>query len=262
MSESEVSEPKRSDPLTRVLRRVLAAIGAVVVVAGFWLAYAYATTPEALRHPSHAHYHFRLQILVGGNPVNFADAKYQTPENTDICTAALTKEPVHFHDRLDQFVHIHWDHITGGIVLKNYGWNFIGGTGLTLGYRFDQFPKLVRVPIHGRELPKPPIGSHYYVYVSNTVTNPTDYWEQSWDDFLRLNLRDFFSVAPGVPNKQTWLNRLVPTASAHGDDEQLAALNDVLGNVVIFVQKKPPTADQIKARFTDLIPLPESSCGG
>ena len=23
----------------------------------------------------------------------------------------------HFHDQLDQFVHIHWDHITGGILL-------------------------------------------------------------------------------------------------------------------------------------------------
>jgi hypothetical protein len=54
----------------------------------------------------------------------------------------------------------------------------------------------------------------------------------------------------------------VPTASAHSDEEHLAQLNDVVGNVVIFAQKDKPTDQQVKDRFTHLIALPESACAG
>ncbi len=252
MTETHETPPPANPPdrLTKTLREIVAVVGAVILLAGAWLAYAYLRTPEAIRRPAQAHYHFRLQVINGGTPVNFATSPYQTDFNKDMCTAALTKEPAHFHDHLDQFVHIHWAHITGGILLKNYGWNFIGGTSRTLGYRFDQFPKILRVPSHSLSLPRPPAGAHYYVYVSSIV-HPSDYSEQSWHDFLKLDLEAF-----------------LPTASAHEGEahekntEELAALNHVLGNVVIFAQKSRPTDQQVKDRFTHLIPLPKSSCGG
>jgi hypothetical protein len=255
---------KRPDKITLILRWVLGALGIIGLLTAAWCTYAYFTTPAAIRQPAHAHYHFRMQIVVDGTQVNFADTKYQTGSNKDICSAALTAQPVHFHDGLDQFVHIHWGRTTGGLVLKNYGWNYLGTTNRTLGYRFDQLPKLVRVPIHGSDLPKPPTGARYYVYVSS-VKAPADYWEQSWDDFLRLDLKDFFSAKP--QSKHSWLGRLVPAVSARAGEDQgraqeLAKLNDVLGNIVIFAQKNPPTAAQIKDRFAHLVPLPESSCGG
>src|SRR5476649_1937919 len=132
--EIDTTTPNRPDKLVRILRWILGILITALVATAIWYAYAYAVTPQSIRTPSHAHYHFRMQIIVGGTPVNFSDAKYQTILGQDICTAALTKEPVHFHDKLDQFVHIHWDHLTGGIVLKDYGWNLIGGTSRTLGY--------------------------------------------------------------------------------------------------------------------------------
>jgi hypothetical protein len=44
--------------------------------------------------------------------------------------------------------------------------------------------------------------------------------------------------------------------------EELKRLNNVIGNVVIFVQKDKPTDQQIKAKFDHLIPVSESACAG
>lgn len=243
------------DRLTLVLRIILAAVGLTILVVAGWVGYAYVDSPAAIRHPQATHYHFRLQIINGGSPVNFADAKYQTPFNKDICTAALTKEPIHFHDNLDQFVHIHWAGITGGLLLKNYGWNLIDGPAGALGYRFDQLPHLTQVAIHGLVLPAPPKDAQFYIYTGNQ----DGYQERDWNSFLNEDLRDFFAGKKAAIGSH-W--PLVPTAWAHGDDEKLTQLNDVLGSVVIFAQKDRPTDQQIKDRFNHLVPLPESSCGG
>jgi hypothetical protein len=244
----------KADTLTVILRAVLAIILGVLVVGLAWLAYAYLSTPRSIRQPQSTHYHFRMQIINDSHPINFAAAPYQTPFNKDNCSAAITKEPFHFHDNKDQFAHMHWDHLTGGLLLKYYGWNFVGGADDTLGYRFDQLPRLQRIAIHGAALPTLPHGLHYYVYTGDEA----GYQERKWDDFLHQDLRDFFAQrkAAGL------LNRFVPAASAHGDDEELTRLNDVLGNVVIFAQSAKPTGRQVKARFEHLVPLPESSCGG
>lgn len=72
------------------------------------------------------------------------------------------------------------------------------------------------------------------------------------------------------------LHRLfLPKAYAHGgtidgdDDEgstkteeELTRINNLVGNVVIFVQQNQPTKEQIQERFNNLVPLHESTCGG
>jgi hypothetical protein len=238
-AESQPSEAQH-DPLATALRLVLGIIIGLAAAGAVWVAYVYAFSPAVIRHPTRTHYHFRLQIIDQGTAVDFGQPKYQTPFNSDICTAALTKEPVHFHDSLDQFVHIHWAGVTGGLLLKNYGWNFIGGPGDTLGYRFDQLPKLLRVPIHGAALPPPPDGGDFYIYTGDQTGNK----ERNWDDFLRQDLVQF-----------------LPAAAGPGNDEA-AKLNDVHGSVVIFAQEGKPTDQQVRARFNHLIPLPTSQCSG
>jgi hypothetical protein len=227
-----------ADRLAPVLRWITAIIVTVIVLGGSFVAYAYFSTPDPLRRPVQAHYHFRLQVVNGGQIVNFADAKYQTAFNDDNCSALITKEPIHFHDNLSQFVHIHWAHMTGGILLKNYGWNLIGGTDTILGYRFDALPKLTSTPIHGRALPTPPKGAHYFVYESS-MANPGSYHQKVWADFLQQDLRTFMGAGPAPKSAST----------SDTADEKLAQLNDVI-------------ATQIQARFDDLIPLPNSVCGG
>jgi hypothetical protein len=223
-------------------------ISAVVLV-GAWYGYAYSVSPHSIRQTSSTHKHLRLQIINGGTPVNFAEGKFQTPENKDLCTAALTKDPVHFHDGLDQFVHLHWTGVTGGILLKDYGWNFLGGTDRTLGYQFKGF-KLVRVPIHGQALPRPPASAKYYVYTGDADS----YKERNWDEFLGTDLVKFLGMSDMGSG-----NWFIPAAYAHGDG---GTLQDLIGNVVIFVQKDKPTDSQIKDRFQKLLPEPESSCNG
>ncbi|HVQ44446.1 MAG TPA: hypothetical protein VMT30_05775 [Candidatus Saccharimonadia bacterium] len=231
--------PHPADRTVKVLRLLVVAVCAAMLLIGAGILYAYASTPAVLRHPTQAHYHFRLQLLVDDHAVNFAADKFQTDFNKDNCSAALTKEPIHFHDGLDQFVHIHWNHLTGGMVLKQYGWNFIGGTGGILGYRFDQLPKISAIPIHGHALPTVPAGTHYYVYTGDKNGHVL----RNWNDFLQQDLRDFFKGTPV-------------------EGGQLAKLNDVIGSVVIFAQKDPPTSGQIKDRFNHLIHLPKSACAG
>lgn len=247
----------QTDRTTKVLRWVVGTVLAFILIAGAVVAWMYFSSPAAVRQPTSAHFHFRLQIIADGKAVNFAEDKYQTEFNKDICNADLTKQPFHFHDKLDQFMHVHWDHMTGGLLLKNYGWNLVGGTDQTLGYRFDQKGKIVRVPIHGLDLPAVAKGDKYYIY-----TGDQDHYDKrNWNDFIHNDLKDFFA------SKKTsvgLIGRLIPAAYAHGDEAEAEAtqLNDVVGSAVIFVQKDAPTDAQIKDRFNHLVPLPMSACGG
>ncbi len=241
-----------------ILRWTVGGLLALLMIGAVLVGMAYAMSPAAIRRPSGTHYHFRIQIMSAGKAVNFADAAYQTPLNSDICTAKLTNEPIHFHDHMDQFAHIHWAHITGGLFLKNYGWNFVGGLPNLLGVRFDRLPALTIVPIHGHALPNPPTGAHYYIYTGDEH----GYQQRSWDDFLHQDINSFFGHAMVSTATSGWWNWLVPAASAHGDETELTELNHVVGSAVIFAQDTPPTDQQIKDRFAHLVPLPESTCGG
>jgi hypothetical protein len=252
---SSAANTPATDRVTVILRWVVGLILLAIVLAGSWYGFAYLSTPPALRNPTATHFHFRMQIINGGQAVNFADDKFQTAFNSDICSAALTQQPVHFHDKLDQFVHIHWNNLTGGIVLKNYGWNFIGGPNGTLGYRFDKLPQLIKVPIHGHDLPARESDANYYIYTGDS----TSYHQRNWNDFLTMDLAKFFTGSMNVG----LLDRIIPAAQADSvSEEKLTMLNHVAGSVVIFVQKDAPTNVQVKDRFNHLVPLPLSACGG
>jgi hypothetical protein len=274
---------KRSD---RKGRRLAATVGAVVAVAALMAAstvgYLYATTPVTVREPLMEHYHFRMQVVIDGKAENFGSDKYQAGYSKDNCNALLTDSPIHFHDNKDQFVHIHWEGMTGGQVLKHFGWNFIGGPDGAHGYRFDAGNRLVKVPIHGKDLPTRPDDTQYFVY----VRNGEGYTEKKWQDFLDQDLEKFFGVTSNFPahklnqeKRKSSLDSLrqwiAPTAYAHNgedhgtpgeaashDQTELKRINNLLGDVVIFVQKERPGESQITERFGKLEPLTDSTCGG
>lgn len=251
------------------------AAAAVLVALVAATGYIYAVSPGPIRQPAMEHYHFRLQVVVNGQPVDFGGQPFQTAYDKGQCSADLSEQPIHFHDQKDQFVHIHWQGMTGGLVLKNYGWNFVGGAGNKLGYRLDGLPRLKSVPIHGQNLPALAGNETFWVYTGDGQ----GYQKRLFDDFKKQNLEDFFGKASNFRTAAApagLVDRLFPKAYAHGgeahshasgaetetDEERLTRINNLLGNVVIFVQPSEPSDPHIKARFADLEPLSDSTCGG
>lgn len=240
--------------------------------------YVYLSSPATIRNPKLEHYHFRLQILVNGKAEDFANKSYQTGYAKDQCNANLPEQPIHFHDNKDQFNHIHWEGMTGGMVMKYYGWNYIGGLSNVLGYKLDNIKDLQKVTTHGNYLPAVPKDANFYVYTGDK----NNYKERSFSDWKSQDLEQFFGVTSNFPahklNKgesSSLLDKVFPKAYAHGtandadgDDgnetteEKLTRINNMIGNVVIFVQKDKPTDQQIKDRFNKLEPLSNSTCGG
>lgn len=221
-----------------------------------WYGWLYASTPAQLRMPAAAHYHFRLQIINHGQPVNFAADNFQTPYDKLSCSVDLPTEPIHFHDNLDQFVHIHWQGITGGMLLKQYGWNEIDGSARTLGHRFNQgiFPKPIKT--HGNILPERSPADNYYLYTGDQTAHKL----KDWQEFLHQDLELFFagSLSP-IPDSTTTTSTTTTTLST---DPNLVLLNHLAGNAVLFVQPEQPTEEQVQKYFNQLIPLPKSTCGG
>jgi len=264
-------------------RSALLGLTVLVLFVSSGFGYAYASSPATIRDPQFEHLHFRMQVLVKGKAVNFADKKFQEGYAGDNCNAALTTHPIHFHDNKDQFVHIHWANITGGQVLKYYGWNETGGNDGLLGYRFDKFPNAVAVPIHGKALPKMPADAKVYVYTGDEA----NYKQRDYQDFLNQDLERFFDTESTIKQEDSLslVDKLFPRAAAHGTEthdktimapadgskqvqsvshtqEELERLNNVIGSVVMFVQKDKPTDQQVKDRFSKLEPVSESSCAG
>jgi len=271
-AESDKPHPK---PWWRKYFMLLAIPAVLLAVVAGYAGYAYSVSPAAIRNPKLEHYHFRMQFVVNGAPQKFSERKYQVGYDKGGCTVDLPAQPIHFHDNKDQMVHIHWNGITGGMVLKNYGLNRIGGADGALGYRFDALPKLTKVPIHGNDLPGVSNTANLYVY-SGTEAG---FRERKLNDFLHQDLEIFFGVKSNFPGQDEsagiW-DRLFPKAAAHAghdhnnnevlktetEDERRTRINNLLGNVVIFAQDTQPTTAEVQARFDALEPLSDSTCGG
>jgi len=257
----------------KVANYVLGAIAAVVLLAGGWYGYVYASTSEHLRKPTYQHYHYRTQILVNGEAVDFSKDEFQVVSgNSTTCSAEVGSIPIDFHDKMDQLTHVHWNGMTGGEFLKYFGWNFIGGDDEVLGRRYDAGIMPSSVKIYGKVLPAVPDKANFYVYVGDK----SDYQKKDWNDFLKQDIETFFGKKSNIGHSEevssaNVLNWLFPKASAHGgvidehpsekSEEELTRINNLVGNVAIFVQENEPTKEQIQARFDNLVPLHESTCG-
>lgn len=243
---------------------------AIVGLASLW-AYMLAITPLAIREPKVEHAHFRLSLIANGTPVDFSTEAFQKQADA-VCTDDLSAEPIHFHDHKNQFVHLHWKGVTGGLVLKNYGWNMIGGPNDVLGYRTDRLPLANAVPIYGDVLPTLQSGAKLWVYTGTESA----FRARNAQDFLQQDLETFFGRKSTVGTAETgdfWRDLLFTRTSAHnGVDHskgethktqaELSEINNLLGDVVIFAQNTKPYDDQIKQAFQQLEPLSESTCGG
>lgn len=275
-AEHKDEKPKRKFHVGKRLKIGLIVVFALLLVPLSYAGYVYAASPAVIRDPKLEHYHFRMQILVNGKAEDFSTQAYQTGYAKDQCNANLPEQPIHFHDNKDQFTHIHWEGMTGGMVMKYYGWNYIGGMNNALGYKLNPVSDPQKVTTHGNYLPAIPEGSKFYIYTGDE----NGYKEKSFDDWKNQDLEQFFEKTSNFPaheqNKQTsLLDKVFPKASAHGgeddgndgepgetEEQKLTRINNMIGNVVIFVQNDKPTDQQIKDRFNDLEPLSDSTCGG
>ncbi len=262
----------------RYIKIIAILVAVLMLLSVSYAGYIYAASPEVIRQPKFEHYHFRTQILVNGKAENFAEQKYQKGYVKDQCNASLPEQPIHFHDNKDQFTHIHWEGMTGGMVMKYYGWNFIGGIDNALGYKLDNLKDIQKVNTHGNFLPAVPDDAKFYIYTGDE----NGYKEKSFEDWKTQDLEQFFGATSNSPahelnnQKTSLLDGLFPKASAHGGEadgndgepgeetekQKLTRINNMIGNVVIFVQKDKPSNQQIKDRFNDLEPLSDSTCGG
>ena len=230
---------------------------------------------DNINNPKIDHLHFRMQYVYHGEKVNLADAKYQQPYEKNQCGAAITESPIHLHDDVDQIVHIHWRNITGGQVLKYYGVNKIGGLDNIMGFRFDKLknkpPEFSTVTAFKNPLPKPENDDKLFVYSGDKG----DFKKREVSDWLSQTVETFFgqksqlsgatgpNLLGGIEVKAETSDTNVSSDSKSAPtEEELKAINNFIGNVVIFVQKEEPADDQVNERFNNLQPLPLSSCGG
>lgn len=263
--ESTHKESKHNKPY---LKGALAAVAVLVAVVFAYGGYLYAVSPAAIRNPKIEHAHFRLQLIANEEEVNFGEKKYQQTYEKGICSAELSEAPIHFHDNKDDLVHLHWKEVTGGLVLKNYGWDYIGGPNDSLGYRLDELPKVKNVPIYGDVLPNLSDRAKLWVYTGST----DEYKERAAEEFVNQDLETFFGKKSLINAEEelSFWDKLFPKAYAHAgeahneesSDEELQRINNLLGDVVVFAQDSKPTDQQIKNSFKNLEPLSESTCGG
>lgn len=279
-NEAALATPGRSPKRRRIIKVGLIIASIVAALAVAYSGYIYASSPAVVRDPKLEHYHFRMQILVSDKAEDFGSQNYQTGYAKDQCNANLPEQPIHFHDNKDQFTHIHWEGMTGGMVMKYYGWNYIGGINNALGYKLNDLGDIQKVTTHGNYLPEVPKDAKFYVYTGDE----NGYKARDFNDWKSQDLEEFFGTTSNSPahdiNKNggeqaSLINQLFPTASAHGtatdsdgddgaetEEQKLTRINNLLGNVVIFAQKDAPTDQQIKDRFNNLDPLTDSTCGG
>jgi len=248
----------------KILGIIAALLVSVLIAVAAFMWY----SPGSITNPILTHYHLRIQLLTDGQAVNFGDQKFQTPFEAGLCNADLPAEPMHFHDAQDQILHLHWNKITGGQFLKNYGWSKIGGVDDSLGFRLDTRQN---VPIFGKVLPYIEPQWNHYVYIGDRqnyqIKNFNDFLNQDFETFIGKQSRINQEFEQAAKDRQSNLPKMTTAVLAHETGEKhsevdLEKLNDLIGNIVIFSQTTEPTNEQIKDRFNQLVDLPNSTCGG
>jgi hypothetical protein len=267
----------------RYMKYILVALLIIVISTLFGVGTVYLTTPTSLAFPKKDHYHFRAQVIINNQVVDFSESKFQAPLVQGLCDGTLSKEPFHFHDGEKQTVHVHWQGVTGGQWLKYYGLNLIDTSNASLGIRLD---KLFSWPVSYETIP---------VFNTNLSSNIKTLWVYKGDEsgFNKVNTTDFLTkdlnevFGKYSEGRKLQSKNSVQTAFAHngiddGDGDpnairenvvnpkinkeltkgQLEKLNDLVGNIVIFVQNEEPKQEQIKEKFNNLEPLKDSVCGG
>lgn len=280
MSEEELTNKTKQTANNKRLKKIgfpiLGGLLTLLLLVGGSYGYLYASSPSHLRNPEFEHYHLRAQVVVDGEIVDFSREEFQEEYDATSCSAELTGQPIDFHDDMDQMAHVHWRGITGGEFLKFYGWNLIGGEDDSLGRRYDQgMMRMHHIDTAGDLLPEIPENANYFVYVGDE----NSYEQKGWDEFLKMDLEEFLGKKSYLNtsdetsfNPLEWISQ---KAYAHGmeddghdesesenDGEKLERINNLIGNVVIFVQDTEPTEQQIQERFANLVPLSDSVCGG
>lgn len=248
----------------------------IALCVGLSMGMRYWISPSSIRQPGYEHAHFRVQIIVDGDQVDFSAGEFQHSLGDVVaCSVELAASPIHFHDGNGQLAHLHWEGMRGGDFLKYYGWNVVGGQDDTLGWRFDtSVVEPLKVVRHGDLLPVIPQGAAFYVYAGDEL----EYQARSWDEFIHQDLETFFGVESQVSvarqERSSIMGFLFPKAWAdQGSSESpggvdstapadLREINNLLGSVVIFVQETEPSPAEIKAKFDTLVPLEDSVCGG
>ena len=268
--------------LNKYTKIVLVLFSLSVILLGTFFAGIYLLTPSNLAFPKSDHFHLRLQYVHHNQEEDFSTEKYQVGFTKDICNGLLTSTPLHFHDDKNQIVHAHWQRISGGEFLKYHGLNYIGGLNDFMGWKISdltQFPpKLTPIPIQGNNLPKPASNDKFFVYTGDK----NSYSQKNWQDFLSQDLETFLGTnskerldqqkAKDFENKIK-INFSGVKVEAHEEhsstatntpktEEELKQINNLIGNIVIFVQPEAPSDAQIKDKFNSLVPLSLSACGG
>lgn len=297
-------------------------LASVLVFCLLTIASFYLFIPSRFTNPKSDHLHFRMQYVFRGQAENFGTPRYQVEYIKDVCKGDLTESPIHFHDNKDQIVHIHWQGITGGDVLKFYGVNKVGGLDGYMGLKLDKLfqlpPTITTLPIHGQSLPKASSEDRYFVYTGDKSKfekkDFNQFLNQTLEEFLGKNsilrlqreelekeekkssfiLNPFDSIQTlahfGENNitigeitqhkidlekteEGNTLAKLISGDNSSGKEantiitntkteEELKEINNLIGNIVIFVQPNEPTSEQVQARFNKLEPLSPSVCGG
>jgi hypothetical protein len=309
INQKQISKPNSG------LKKILISRGFIVLISIFLfiivpiLLAVFVFNPSVIRSPKVAHHHFRMQLYIDDAYVNFSESQFQESYDLGQCDGSLTNTPIHFHDKKDQFVHIHWKNITGGQVLKYYGLNRIDIIDDYMGITFkDGWNKPQLLKIHGKAIPQ--TSKNLYVY----QVKDGEAILREKDDFLFDDLESFFGVKSSlteaqeeeensffeirglahreggdkieveIKSEQTTQTEAKITSiidsegnttiiedsqnpdqssvSIQKTQEELKKLNDVIGDVIVFVQDSEPTKGQVESKLDDFVTLESSTCGG
>ena len=182
-----------------------------------------------------------------------------------------------FHRGQDQWLHLYWQGLSGGSLLRNYGYQNTSPFEGYLGVDLREFPKIKPVPIHTDLLPEPTSAEQLYVYSGNENgyrrRDVTAFINQDLEQFLKPSVDSQVSTFPNQldtllqaparpagPKKEEDLESFLAAPKDRGF--LITDLSSVkfLGNIVVFLQDKEPTSAAVSQRFSTLNQNPPFAC--
>ena len=236
-----------------------------VLLGVIFLSYTVISRPHLIK-PVATFFKLKMRIHYQKTPLELTQNDITDQSNSN-CNLVVTEKPFYLDKDKKNVVQVRWEGMTGGELLKYYGFNYLSGLNDLIGVQY-RGPFDIK-PIRPLSISKPTASDILYVYTGSGK----DFKLLNSQNFLYQDLENTLKKSRLRTKREKESSKLtLYTISVSGEeslglalkpqltDGQLNDINNILGSLEIFIQQDAPSNTDIINSFNSMERLSSESC--
>ena len=238
----------------------------ITVLLGFiFLSYTVVSRPHLIK-PVATFFKLKTRIYYQKTPLELTQNDIADQSNSN-CGLAVTEKPFYLDKDKKNVVQVRWEGMTGGELLKYYGFNYLSGLNDLIGVQY-RGPFDIK-PVRPLAVSKLTSSDLLYIYSGSDK----DFKLLNSQNFLYQDLENTIKKSRLRTKREKESSKLIlDTISVSGEESsgltlepqltegQLNDINNIVGSLAIFIQRDTPSNTDVINSFNSMERLSSESC--